>query len=93
MAVSGITGQTGEIRVGGRVAARLGYWSAQRVVAEDKWVIGAALVERNDLWLAGAGPFELRLDVGSQQWRWKPVDLAVEGNGATVTAYRRFETV
>ena len=95
MAFSGITGHTGEIRVGGRVAGRLGVWNARRVADEDKWVIGAALADHNPLWLPpqGTGPFEVRLDVGKQQWRWRPVELIVDGSGVSVTAYRRFEVV
>lgn len=91
MAFLGVEGVSGEVRVGGRVAARLGAWSATRDKAADAWQIGAALAEVNDLWLDGPGPFELRLHIGRSVWRWRGVDLQRDGGSVSITAYRRYE--
>lgn len=92
MAFGGATGNGGELRVGGRVAAHLGDWSMER--DGGAWVIHAALVEPNPLWLGQAARYDLRLNVGAAVWRWArlaPDEIVITDTDCRVETRSRFE--
>jgi len=69
-----MTGQSGQLRAGGRVAANLGRWSMRD--SDDTWTLECQPVEVNDYWLDNGTSFELRLDVGRRIWRWRDVTVS-----------------
>lgn len=89
MAFGGATGTTGEVRVGGRVAAALRDWTA--TVEGDRWTVRAALAEVNPLYLDGPQPKELRLHLGKRIWRWRGVTVNHDGASAAIEAVGEFE--
>jgi hypothetical protein len=77
------TGATGEIRVGGRVAAQIGKWQLMAAGGNAYTVIGPT-VEVNEFLLFGENKKELRLPVGAKEWRWRDVSVGFDGSQVTV---------
>lgn len=90
MALVTMQGLSGEIRVAGRVAYRLGRWELQPEGGEDApFRVSAEVAETDDYW---AGQLEgnradVVLDLVTRRWRWRDVDvtpgqpLSVRGRG------------
>ena len=76
------SGYSGELRAGGRVAARLGAWDARRDV--DGWVGHAVLLETTPVY-GMADRYEMRLTFGDGFWRWRGIAAAGEGSIRFVT--------
>ncbi len=89
MAFKGASGTTGEVRVGGRVAAGLRDWSA--AVDGECWTIRAALADANPVYLDGPARKEVRLNLGKRIWRWRDVHLHHDGTTAVIEAHGEFE--
>lgn len=73
MPFHGGNGQSGEVRVGGRVAAGLRDWTLKPEAGN--WRVVAMLVDINPLYLDSPAPKELRLQMGKRFWRWRNVSL------------------
>lgn len=73
MASVSAKGRAGELRIGGRVAAELGPWDAER--GPGGWHGYAPVRHANPVLLAAGATFELRLFVGSRIWRWRTVTV------------------
>lgn len=81
-------GRAGSLRVGGREAAVLGEWSlaaGQQGQDAGAWRVTAAVTSADAYWLGRGGPYELRLTLHRDTWRWRTVSAAVEGGSATIT--------
>lgn len=91
-------GLTGEVRVGGRVAAGLANWSLrpanpEKAIIRD-WYLRATLVDPVPVFLTGGGRVEARVQIGKTIWRWREVELCeVVGNGVTLAVHGDFETM
>lgn len=90
--IAGITGTGGEVRVGGRVAATLGPWTAT-CEAGDRWQVRADLAAVNPLWMAGQSACELRLAAGGHTWRWRDAGMSFEPTRAVFSMTGRYERV
>lgn len=77
VAVSRARGQSGDVRVGGRMAATLGPWRMRR--ESGAFTVTAAVVASHPVWAHGVGPYELRLDMGRCIWRYCGVSIQIEG--------------
>jgi hypothetical protein len=78
-------GLTGRLLAGYRVAATLGAWAVDRAddrFDDDTWTATAAVLSRDDYWLAHGAPFALELAMGPARWRWTGV--RAEGAGPLV---------
>lgn len=76
-----VTGASGSLRVGGRVAATLTHWEARS--GEQDTTITARLEEKDDYWLDSGGPYELRLVLSRSTWRWRNVSPALDATTLT----------
>lgn len=78
------TGPHGELRVGGRAAAKLGKWV---LTSSDEGVsiVTAPTADVDEYWLWSSGIKELRLSTGSKQWRWREVEVGYGGSTMTIT--------
>ena len=72
-----LRGAAGEVVIGGRVAARVGAWSAE--TGEGGWSVSAALLPVDAFWMARDGPFALRLAAGSRRLVWRIAGPLTEG--------------
>jgi hypothetical protein len=77
------TGPSGEIRVGGRIAAQIGSWKLM-AAGGNTYTIVAPTTEANDFLLFGESRKEIRLPVGAKEWRWRDVQVGYDGSQITV---------
>ncbi len=72
-----VTGQSGELRIGGYTAARLGAWECESEGARDafSFTLRADVEETDEYWMDHGGPYELRLHQSSERsLRWRGVE-------------------
>lgn len=86
-----IKGKGGSLRTGGRTVAVLGEWEMEG--RTDDWRVDAHMSSHNPLWLAGAGPFELRLTLIQGQWRWRDVSVNLFGGMLILRGTTRWELI
>ena len=89
-----MSGAEGELRAGGRWAARLGRWSGEIDAAGG--AIHARVVQA-DAWWIERGPHTLALRVGASEWVWRGAEATVHGDRATIRVHgerevRRYAT-
>ena len=78
-----IHGFSGELRIGGRCAAKLGNWELRP--CEGAARVSAALLEKDDFWLEQDGSFTLVLSWGTRERRWRNITvLATVGNSIAI---------
>jgi hypothetical protein len=89
-------GIRGELRVGYRIAARLGRWSLMRspeTLGDDKTRIRAEVVEHDEFWIA-QGPQEIWLFMDRAWWVWSTAEVGGAGSVSLVVhGDPRVETV
>jgi len=70
-------GNSGELRVGGRLAVNLGHWELEYATGSGiQWLLESQNNTDVDYyWLESGGPFTLVLHVNNKQWRWAEVEL------------------
>ena len=68
-----VTGVSGQLKVGGRVAASLGRWSYDGTPAG--WKVEADTSDVDEFWFDNERPMDLWLDVGQQAWKWRGVTV------------------
>jgi hypothetical protein len=76
-------GLTGELRIGGRVAAVLGPWRMRP--QKLGWRLQAPLRWRDEFWIEADGPFDLHLEVGEARWRFHNVFVDVGDEDIEIT--------
>lgn len=87
------SGPSGEIRVGGRQAAKLGKWTYQ-TDGKGGWTCSAALAAVTDAYLMdSSGVRELRLHAGSQTWRYRGVTISATGASMTASGQGKYEVL
>lgn len=67
-----MSGAEGELRAGGRWAARLGRWSGE--IEPAGGAIHARVVQA-DAWWIERGPHTLALRVGASEWVWRGAEV------------------
>lgn len=82
--MGGISGATGRLLVAGRVAVRLANWTLDH--RGENAVIHAQITERDIYWLKHAKRFDLRLNMGKRDLRWRDVEVAVVENSVRIEA-------
>ena len=89
---TGISGEGGTIKVGGRLGANLGRWEFKRGDADD-WRVSAAATDIDDTWFSYIDNVSLVLKVGAGEWRWRGVEqVTVVGNNIVVAGEGRPES-
>lgn len=96
--LQGISGRDGEIRAGGRFAARLTGWTARRGPGADgggaaRWEIRGGLADAVDFYLDSPARKEVRLTMGERCWRWRDVRIERADGATLIVAYGDFETL
>lgn len=76
-----VSGESGEVKVGYEVAARLGRWRLDGARLE------AQADDVNQFWIDSDGPFTVRLKMGRRYWVWKTVDLLDGGSPLSVRVH------
>ena len=79
-----VKGIEGELRAGGRYAARLGAWSGE--IEADGATITAKVADADPFWIE-RGPFTLALRVGASEWIWRGAEADVYDGKATIRAH------
>lgn len=69
--LKGAKGLVGELRAGGRVAARITEWEMERLENGAGWHIAATLADTVEPWLPRVT--EMRLELGRRTWRWREI--------------------
>ena len=77
-----ITGKAGELRCGGRVAARLTDWELVR--SGDQSHLTAVLLDADDYYLEHVERFDVLLVMGNRVMVWKDRDIARNGSAISV---------
>ena len=77
-----VNGVGGELRAGGRWAARLGTWSGE--LTPDGGTVRARVAQADPWWIE-RGPFVLDLRLGESVWRWRGAEAYVEGEAVQIT--------
>ena len=72
-----LQGASGTLLAGGREAARLLNWTMEHL--EVGSVIRATVEPVNPFWLDHCPRFDLLLNIGSRTWRWRGIEVAIEG--------------
>ena len=70
-----VTGKSGQLRVGGRVAASLGDWTLDAEPPKEEWALTGRVTGRDDMLLESGVPIELRLQLTNDTWRWRNVQV------------------
>lgn len=91
------SGQSGELRTGYQVAAQLGPWAIDlaEVMLGDApgWTCSARIIKTDAYWLEHGEAFDLRLDVGRVQWRWRNVNVHLTGESVLIRGEAKPELV
>jgi hypothetical protein len=84
-----ITGVTGELRIGGRVAARLYKWRLDAKSTSDAWHLDSQVQDVVEAWRMYKAGWQVRLTVGLKVWRgrvdtieWREGRIEITGNTA-----------
>lgn len=83
---TGLSGQGGAIRVGGRVAATVTDWAVTAAPGENVYDIRAGLADVQPTYLNPSYRAEVRLQMTKRQWRWRDCTFAVAGERLTARA-------
>lgn len=78
-----LRGQSGELRTGYLVAARLGPWEYEQT--GDGWLVRAPVLSANDARLEAADTFTLLLDFPRSRQRWADVRATINDGQALIT--------
>jgi hypothetical protein len=84
-----IAGRSGQLTVGGRVAAEIGVWSADPL-PHDGWNFEAAVLA-SDEWWRDCGPFVFTGWVGTRTVIWREVQATIIGSPIGMRAQGRPE--
>jgi hypothetical protein len=79
-----LSGACAEVRVGAKIALRLGSWQLTQERQGDAVVVTAEVRYRSEFWLTQR-PFELWLDFGTALWGWRDIQMAL-GRNAVIRA-------
>ena len=82
-----IEGKSGQLRIGGYIAADLGSWTMEGTA--QAWTAEAVIVRPDPYWLDYGGAYDLRVPAGKRFWVWRGVTfekigaarLAIRGAG------------
>jgi hypothetical protein len=83
------SGQIGQLRVGYRLAAKLGAWSLSMEARIPRIYTMRARVEWRDVYWLTQAPLDLALDIGGVEWLWRGIRAALDGDDVVVTVRDR----
>jgi len=86
------SGPSGELRVGGRQAAKLRGWT-YRTVGEGRWECQAPLIVTDAFLLEAPGSRELRLHIGEATWRYRGVEVVIAGDAMFARGEGKYEVL
>lgn len=80
------SGVSGELRVGHRLAARLGAWTIEP--KGRLFTLRACVASRDDFWF-NERPIDVALNIGGAQWLWREQPVTVDGDDIVSTLTER----
>lgn len=82
-------GPSGEVKIGGRTAVKLGKWELNSI--GGGFTCEATVIEEDNYLIQMPPPRVLRLNIGTKTWTWRNVTLSSAGGQVTITGSGRMK--